>query len=259
LRHYSIKIVLKRVATVGILSAIVPVAVFYLCPPNCLRFIATSKGADEPVWFYLTTLLWGLCPWIVYLLFSVFDISPSAAERRRKKENRPAVIATETEQKVYLYAVIVIAVALVGFSVLPAKKEASICLIYPFISLFIARYITFLTEYRTRVTRIFGEALLLISVLFSIGFVGVRFNLFSLSEIAWSIGNAGVITVAELVQRSFAEPSPLNWALFSVLLFAQITLIYQLGKKVNIKILYSCIGLYLALVVFFYLTLFLHL
>ena len=259
-RRYPAKTVIKSLLIVGILSAIIPTAVYFLYNPLWLRFAIISESTNESLSFYIAGLLWGLSPWVVYFIFSVFGINPSAAERRRKKENRPVTVATETEQKVYLYSMIIIGFVLIGFLILPGKKAATICLIYPFAALFIARYAIFLTEYRTRVTRIFGIVLLLFSLLFSIGFIGVSFGLLDLFKMAYSTtGNLAVITVFELLQRSFSMPNLLNWALFSVLLFAQVTLIYQLGKKVNIKILYSCIGLYLALAIFFNLTLFLQL
>ena len=259
-RRYPAKTVIKSLLIVGILSAIIPTAVYFLYNPLWLRFAIISESMNESLLFYMAGLLLGLSPWVVYFIFSVFGISPSAAERRRKKENRPVIITTEAEQKAYLYSGIVIATMLTGLLLLPGNKAASIILLYPFATLFIARYAIFLTEYRTRVTRIFGIALLLFSLLFSIGFIGVSSGLLDLFKMACSTtGHIGIIAVSELLQRSFSTPNLLNWALFSVLLFAQVTLIYQLGKKVNIKILYSCIGLYLALAIFFNLTLFLQL
>ena len=259
LSGHSVKELVKRTLLAGVLSAIIPAAVFFLSTPDCLSFIETSKGSSEALPFYLYTLVLGFLPWVVYLLFSVFGISPSATERRRKKENRPVVEHTENERKVYLYSIIVIACTLIGFSVFPLKKGASISLLYPFASLFIARYATFLTEYRTRVTRIFGYVLLLFSALVSIGFLASSFGLIDLSQPVYKPGSLVFVAFTQLARTALASSGPLNWALFFVLLFAQCTTIYQLSKKVNIKILYSCIGLYLAIVLFFYVSFFLKL
>ena len=250
---YPVKELIKRVFQAGVLAAIIPTAIYLLPTPDWLCFIETPKNSAESVPAYLYGLVLGFAPWVVYLLFSVFGISPSAAERRRKKENRAVVEHTEKERKVYLFSIIVTVCTLAGFSLLFLKKEVSNSLLfpfYPFASLLIARYAIFLTEYRTRVTRIFGYALLFISLFISVPFLAPVFGIeqlisdFLQNNLLWGGNEWFAIIVSHM------SPAPLNWALFSVLLFAQGTTIYQLSKKVNIKILYSCIGLYLALMLF---------
>ena len=258
LSGHTIKELIKRISLAGILSAILPVT-YLLLKTDCLHTVIASEGSAQTIPFYLLTLVMGFFPWVIYLVFSIFGISPSATERKRKKECRPVVEPTESERKVYLFSIIVIIGVLVGFSVFPLKKAASISLLYPFAAMFIARYATFLTEYRTRVTRIFGYAMLFFSISVSIGFLAATFGLTDLSKPILDTNFFALATIEQLVRNALTSSGPLKWALFFVLLFAQVTTIYQLQKKVNIKILYSCIGLYLAIVLFFYLSFFLDL
>ena len=256
------KEVIKRTALVVILPAIIPAAFFLYTRPHPYWLYPPRTGSIDKVLYYFPPLIFGFALWIIYSLFSVFGISPSAAERRRKKENRPPVAEpTETERKVYLFSIIVTICAFVGFSTTSYKKEINIVLIFPFLSLLIARYATFLTEYRTRVTRIFGYMLLLFSLLINAAFLASAFGVSYIFQSANSfIGKPSFwAKLAEIAESALTTPTPLSWALFSVLLFAQGTTIYQLSKKVNIKILYSCIGLYLAISLFFYTSFFLGL
>ena len=256
LKH-PVKELIKRVLLASVLAAIIPTIVYLLPTPDwLLRFTEMQMPniSAESVPVYLYSLVLGFAPWVVYLLFSVFGISPSAAERRRKKENRAVVEHTEKERKVYLFSIIVAVCTLIGFSLLSLKEEASNIMLspfYPFASLLIARYATFLTEYRTRVTRIFSYALLFISLFISVPFLAPVFGIEQLiSDFLQSNSLLRVFDGWFTIITSRMLPTALNWALFSVLLFAQGTTIYQLSKKVNIKILYSCIGLYLALMLF---------
>jgi len=260
------KEVIKRTALVATLPAIVTALVFLFIAPypfwnGVIKGISSSPVI--PVIYYLSTLIFSFIPWVVYSLFSVFGISPSAAERRRKKENRPPVVEpTGIERKVYLFSGIIIAYTLIGFSCFMQKSGLIFIVpIFPFVSLFIARYATFLTEYRTRVTRIFGYVLLLFSLLINAVFLASAFGMGYMFQPASGLAGGSVLLakLAEIAESALSSPTPLSWALFSVLLFAQGTTVYQLSKKVNIKILYSCIGLYLAITLFFYASFFLAL
>ncbi|MDD6210182.1 MAG: hypothetical protein PUB21_06210 [Bacteroidales bacterium] len=252
LLHYPAKIFLSKILTAGILSAIIPSIFFITAKPEWMSWLPQTSGSYQSPFFYLTSLLLGLFPWAMYLIFSIFGISPSAEERRRKKQNRPLIVPTETEKKVYLFSTIVIICTLIVFSIVPEKMAVNISVLYPFAALFIGRYATFLTEYRTLVTRIFGFVLLFLSLIISVGFIASSFGFINLYEIAYSItDNPSIIGVSDILQNAFTYNNTLHWALFAVLLFAQGTMVYQLGKKVNIKILYACIGLFLAFSFFF--------
>lgn len=252
LLHYPVRTVIKKVLLLGVLSTVLPVLFHFFAKPEWILSLSEQTGSKESIFFYFISLILGLLPWVVYLVFSIFGISLSAQERRKKKENRVLVVPTREEQKLYLFSAIVIIGSFFVFSAYPVKRATDICLLYPFISLFIARYAIFLTEYRTLVTRIFGFVLLISSVFISIIFLLTFLGFINLYEIAFSISDCfSFISVFEILQNAFTHSNFLYWALFCLLLFAQGTMIYQLGKKVNIKILYTCIGLFLAISLFF--------
>ena len=252
LLHYPIRTVINKVFLLGISSAVIPILFHFFAQPEWVVLFSGSTGAKESIFFYLISLILGLFPWVIYLVFSIFGINLSAQKRREKKENRPLVVPTKEEQKLYLFSAIVVVGSFLVFSAYPQKRATDICFLYPFISLFIARYAIFLTEYRTLVTRIFGFVLLIASIFFSIIFLLTSLEIVNLYEIAFSNSNClAFISVFELLQKTFTQPNFLYWALFCLLLFTQGTMIYQLGKKVNIKILYTCIGLFLVISLFF--------
>jgi hypothetical protein len=208
---------------------------FHLDPGN----IHYDLGHENGAWYNLVTLAAGFVPWTLLLFFSLFGL----------KIGRPGIPLKEwparlwrrirTMDRISLFS-LTAAVCIVFFYSLPSSKRSVYLMpAYPFIALFIARYFLYLAEYRSRVTRLYAgvlASLVAVAVLVAVLQMSGLTDLRSLAG-RYVSGDSASATL-EAVARSFSPGFPM--ALTGTLLLAALaTVIYQMRKKINIKILYA--------------------
>ena len=115
---------------------------------------------------------------------------------------------------------------------------------YPFIAIFLAQYAIYITEYRTKVTRIFAAFLASVTtvVLIAIGLtmIGVIDPVAIASQYT---SRTSTLAQVEAVSNIFSFSYGLTVCIVIVVLVALLTVLYQMFKKINIKILYATIAL----------------
>lgn len=210
-----------------------------------------NLGVENPWYYYPITLLAGLLPWTILLVISLFFIKYSKPQSGFKTFCLKCFNKIMTMDKVLLYSFIVIVIALVFFTIPASKRSTYIMLIYPFLSIFIARFFFYLAEMKPKAVRISTSIL-----------VGLGILIFLVVGLAY----LGIIDV-ESLSHNFAKrektlgdirifsdlfKNPGGWGLFaSLILFAAIVnCIYLLRKKMNLKILMAGFGMMLALNVY---------
>lgn len=115
---------------------------------------------------------------------------------------------------------------------------------YPFIAIFLAQYAIYITEYRTKVTRIFAAFLASVTtvVLIAIGLTmaGVIDPVAIASQYT---SRPSTLAQVEAVSNMFSSSCGLTVCIVIIVLLALLTVLYQMFKKINIKILYATIAL----------------
>lgn len=147
-------------------------------------------------------------PWIFFFFFSLFGV---------KKES----VAFKGCSGVKLFSLVSLVVMLLAYAIMPVKRASYLLPVYPFITIFLARYALYITEYRTLCTRLFAAVYSLLVL------VGLMLWMF---PVDW-----GFLPIMEFSMRT-SILLVLTW----LMLFA---VIYQMSRKINIKILYATIAL----------------
>jgi uncharacterized membrane protein len=150
--------------------------------------------------------------------------------------------------KIKLFS-LVAAVVIVLFYFIPSSKRSVYMMpAYPFISLFIAQYVLYLTEYHVKISRLFG---IIIGVIAGLVSVVVAFTVF----IHW-IEPVEIVRLFTSHQKTLTDvsatvqnlcPSLLNMTLLVFLVFTLCLLWKHFGKKNQIKILSAVITVYFGL------------
>lgn len=119
---------------------------------------------------------------------------------------------------------------------------------YPFIAIFLAQYTLYITEYRTKVTRVFAAFMASITAVVVIAVGLTMAGAIDPVKIASQYTNRqSTLEMVELVSNMFAYPCGLTICILIVLLAILATVYYQMFKKINIKILYATIALAFAI------------
>lgn len=158
--------------------------------------------------YIIPLLAVGFMPWILFFFFSLFGV---------KKES----IVYRGCSGVKLFSLISLIVMLLVYAIMPVKKASYLLPIYPFITIFLARYALYITEYRTLCTRLFAGVYSLLVL------VGLMLLMF---PIEWGF----------LPSMTFSLRTGILLGITWIMLFA---VIYQMARKINIKILYATIAL----------------
>lgn len=220
---------------------------FRLPTPDIDYDLGHEKGAI----YNLYTLLTGFIPWTLFFIFSLFGtkiIVPYLSVKAIAKKVWHGILSLEKPQLFSLTAI----VCILFFYTLPSSKRSVYLLpAYPFIALFLAKYALYITEYRTRVTRVFAAFIsavsclaLLIVLLTATGLVHPVRMLEAYTQ------NVQVLAQADILANAWQHPSWLTVFIWLIVLAALCTVYYQMRKKINIKILYATIGLVFTLNLF---------
>jgi len=169
--------------------------------------ISYDLGHENGVWYNFMTLAAGFIPWTIFFFFSLFGI-------------------------IFFY------------SIPSSKRSVYLMPAYPFIALFLAQYALYITEYRTKVTRVF--AAFLASVV-SVVMIAILLTVFGIIDPVGIVGqytqNASTLDMVRMVSKVLVHPSTLTICIIFINLLILGTVYYQMFKKINIKILYATIAL----------------
>lgn len=118
-------------------------------------------GVNNPCYYYPLTLLSGLLPSTILLVVSLFFLKykkpQSITHCIKDFSNRFKEI-----DKVSLFSFSIIVVSLVFFTIPSSKRSVYIMLIYPFLSIFTARFFLYLTKRRSLSVRIYTWILIVL-------------------------------------------------------------------------------------------------
>lgn len=264
LRKYRLKRVVKALCYIGVSSLFIP-TLWYLAAwqqggndflrvvfaENFGRFfhidvpeITYDLGHENGIWYNFMTVFLGFIPWSILFLFSLFGLKftiPGQSLLSIMKQGWQKVLQMD---KVRLFSLVAICCIFFFYCIPSSKRSVYLMPAYPFIALFLAQYLLYLTEYRTKVTRVFAAFIC---------------SLVSLVFIALLLVTTGVIDPVAIVQSYTDSESALQTTQQAVMLFQSrdvlavallcvlglfmVTLYYQLFRKINIKILYATIAL----------------
>lgn len=264
LRRYSYLTIFKALLYTGIASSFLPL-LWYIAAwkqggddflnvvlaENFGRFFSVDNpninydlGHENGVWYNFMTLAAGFVPWTIFFFFSLFGLKwqiKNVSIKQILKDAWSNILSMEKEKLFSLVAL----VCIIFFYCIPSSKRSVYLMpAYPFIAIFLAQYAIYITEYRTKVTRIFAAFLASVTTVVLIAFGLAMAGLINPLTIASQYTDRlSTLSTIEAVSSMFSSVDGLTICILIIVLLALITVIYQMSKKINIKILYATIAL----------------
>lgn len=264
LRKYSLLTIFKSLLYIGISSSFLPL-LWYIAAwkqggdhfldlvlaENFGRFfhldtpgINYDLGHENGAWYNFMTLAAGFIPWTIFFFFSLFGLNWQKRNHSLKeilKDSWNRILSMEKEK---LFSLVALTCIIFFYCIPSSKRSVYLMPAYPFIAIFLAQYAIYITEYRTKVTRIFAAFLASVTavVLIAIGLTMVG-AIDPMTIVSQYTDRASTLSQVEAVTNMFSSSNPLTIFILIVVLLALLTVIYQMSKKINIKILYATIAL----------------
>lgn len=264
LRKYSLLTIFKALLYIGVSSLFLPL-LWYIAAwkqggdkfldvvlaENFGRFfhlntpdINYDLGHENGVWYNFMTLAAGFIPWTIFFFFSLFGLNwqrKKVSFKQMLKDSWNNILSMEKEK---LFSLVALVCIIFFYSIPSSKRSVYLMPAYPFIAIFLAQYAIYITEYRTKVTRIFAAFLASVTtvVLIAIGLtmIGVIDPVAIASQYT---SRTSTLAQVEAVSNIFSFSYGLTVCIVIVVLVALLTVLYQMFKKINIKILYATIAL----------------
>ncbi|WP_286155992.1 ArnT family glycosyltransferase [Parabacteroides goldsteinii] len=264
LRKYSLLTIFKALLYIGVSSLFLPL-LWYIAAwkqggdkfldvvlaENFGRFfhlntpdINYDLGHENGVWYNFMTLAAGFIPWTIFFFFSLFGLNwqrKKGSFKQVLKDSWNNILSMEKEK---LFSLVALVCIIFFYSIPSSKRSVYLMPAYPFIAIFLAQYAIYITEYRTKVTRIFAAFLASVTtvVLIAIGLtmIGVIDPMAIASQYT---SRTSTLAQVEAVSNIFSFSYGLTVYIVIVVLVALLTVLYQMFKKINIKILYATIAL----------------
>lgn len=213
---------------------------FHLSSPA----ISYDLGHENGVWFNFVTLIAGFIPWTLFFFFSLFGFKLVRPEKPIRQILQEAWTSVRSMEKVRLFSLVALVCILFFYSIPSAKRSVYLMPAYPFISLFLAQYTLYLTEYRTKVTRFFAAVL---TSAVSVVLIAIGLTMFGTIDPVAIVGqytrDSSILDTTRMATDMFIQPSTLTICILAVNVVILGIVYYQMFKKINIKILYSTIAL----------------
>ena len=256
LRKYSFYKIIKSLFNIALTSLFIP-AIWYIegWRQGGAEFLQIALSEDisnlihaedfrtfghNKGYLFLSPII-GFFPWTLLLLCSLFGLNKSDITPANLIENDEEEIRTRKKMRLFCF------ISAIGFFLLiflSGKINASSFLpAYPFIAIFMAQYIIYLTENRSYVTRIFAGILASVA---SVIIVIIILNLTHLVDFSTLLSpyltEKSINTITGIANAASFNNGVFT-VLFILLVMALGTTYYQMSKKINIKILYATIFL----------------
>ncbi|MDR0795741.1 MAG: glycosyltransferase family 39 protein [Tannerella sp.] len=259
LRKYSLLKISKSIVYIGVASCFIPLLWYIeawrqggneflnvILAENFGRFLHLGEvnipydlGHENGAWYNLVTLVAGFLPWTLLLLFSLFGLKCSKLKTTFKQWVKTVWSKVLSMEKIKLFSLVASVCIVFFYSIPGSKRSVYLMPAYPFIALFIAQYFIYVVEYHARILRLFAYVLLSIV---SIVFIIILFHLTGTVDyyhwIAGFISKQSFLDQAHAIIKSLS-PGIIQVMIYLFFLFSAGVLIYQLKKKINIKILYA--------------------
>lgn len=264
LRQYSYLSIFKAILYAGVSSLFLPM-LWYIAAwkqggdqflnivlaENFARFLDLSTpeihydlGHENGAWYNLVTLMAGFIPWTIFFFFSLFGLKISKPQQSVKEILIGTWRRVRSMDKVSLFSLVALVCILFFYTIPSSKRSVYLMPAYPFIALFLARYALYITEYRTKVTRVFAAFLAsVVSVVMIAVFLTMVGAIDPVAIVGQYTSDKSTLDSVQMVTRILASPSILTISIFAVNLAILGTVYYQMFKKINIKILYATIAL----------------
>ena len=261
LRKYGLLKIIKSMVYMGVASCLIPLLWYVeawrqggndflnvVLAENFGRFfhlgdgnIPYDLGHENGAWYNLMTLAAGFIPWTLLLFFSLFGLKIRKPDTPCKQWLKKSWNALLSMDKIKLFSLVASTGIVFFYSIPSSKRSVYLMPAYPFIALFIAQYLIYLTEYRTRLFRVFASLLLtIVSVVILVVFVQVT-GIIDLNRlIAGYITHRSTLETLEAITQSLSLGIT-QVIIYLLLLVAAGILFGQLRKKINSKILYASI------------------
>lgn len=210
-----------------------------------------NLGVENPWYYYPVILLAGFLPWTILLIISLFFISykkPQGSVKACFKNCFNKIMAMD---KVLLFSFIAIVIPLLFFTIPASKRSTYIMLIYPFISIFMARFFIYLAEMKPKALRISTSILVGISILMVLVVALAYTGIINIEEISHSFSKREkTLRDIKIFSDLFQNPGWIGIFGISVLVLAIGNSLYLLKRKMNIKVLMAGFGIMLAINIF---------
>ncbi|SEF52456.1 ArnT family glycosyltransferase [Parabacteroides chinchillae] len=213
---------------------------FHLSTPA----INYNLGHENGILYNFGTLAAGFIPWTIFFFFSLFGLKIKKTNMSFKEILKDIWQRIRSMEKVRLFSLVALVCIIFFYSIPSSKRSVYLMPAYPFIALFLAQYALYITEYRTKVTRIFAAflastvAVVIIAILLTMS--GIINPVTIVSQYS---SNQSVLYNVQLVTNVLTFKSLLTTTIVTVVLLSLGTVYYQMFKKINIKILYATIAL----------------
>lgn len=251
LGKYSFGRIVKSTVYIGLSSAFIPM-LWYVAAyreageaflnvalaENFGRFFHLSEGNipydlghEEGVFYNFITLLAGFVPWTLLAVFSFFGIPFRRSRKSFGELWRDVRRWFLSMEKMKRFSLVAAACILFFYAFPSSKRSVYLMPAYPFISILLAQYIIYVTENRSKVTRIFAGVLTgVASLVFAAGLLLMTHA----ADVASIVPDA-----LAGVAGAFSFDSATCLTAMSLLGVSIATVICQLTKRINLKILYA--------------------
>ena len=254
LRKYSLLTIFKALLYIGVSSLFLPL-LWYIAAwkQGGDKFLDVVLAENFGRFFHLNTPdinydlgheNGGFIPWTIFFFFSLFGLNwqrKKVSFKQMLKDSWNNILSMEKEK---LFSLVALVCIIFFYSIPSSKRSVYLMPAYPFIAIFLAQYAIYITEYRTKVTRIFAAFLASVTtvVLIAIGLtmIGVIDPVAIASQYT---SRTSTLAQVEAVSNIFSFSYGLTVCIVIVVLVALLTVLYQMFKKINIKILYATIAL----------------
>ena len=268
LRKYSYLVIFKALLYAGISSIFLPLLWYVaawkqggdtflnvMLAENFGRFFHLSTpdihynlGHENGVWYNFMTLAAGFVPWTIFFFFSLLGLKLHKSEKSVKEILADTWNNIRSMEKEKLFSLVALVCIIFFYSIPSSKRSVYLMPAYPFIAIFLAQYTLYITEYRTKVTRVFAAFMASITAVVVIAVALTMAGAIDPVKIASQYtSRQSTLETVELVSNMFAYPCGLTICILIVLLAILATVYYQMFKKINIKILYATIALAFAI------------
>lgn len=195
--------------------------------------------------------LTGFLPWILFVVLSAFGLrSFSGILQATKDTVRKPGNRLRAMQPVKLFSLVAMVCSMVFCMFSSAKQGAYLTVALPFIMLFLAQYILYQKEFQPIIMRVFAGlmataafAVIFLFILHSAGVFGEG------SELRTTIQSPWLTEWFAKAETLFNLSDTAVMAALFILLLTASTLVYQMSKKIHLKILYAVIAVIISMYV----------
>lgn len=213
---------------------------FHIDNPN----INYDLGHENGVWYNFMTLAAGFVPWTIFFFFSLFGLKWQKKNVTFKQIINDSWNNIRSMEKEKLFSLVALVCIIFFYCIPSSKRSVYLMPAYPFIAIFLAQYAIYITEYRTKVTRVFAAFLASVTTVVLIAIILTMTGIIDpVNIVSQYTSRASTLNTVEAVSGMFSFSIGLTVCIVIIVLIALLTVIYQMSKKINIKILYATIAL----------------